>query len=167
MVAESFRQDQRARPERLDGHLAGDPLVQLDCVVDVDAADARVEERLQRQAVAPVLDGHDNPRRAHPRDDVVELVARAEPSAGERRPRVRWLAVDDAEDDVVRRIEGFDLLDQSAAMGPAPRIRRLACITGSLAFDRSARPGSPRRTCPGSTRGSTGRNSRTAAGHLC
>ena len=40
MVAESLRQDQRARPERLDGDLPGDPLVQLDGVVNVDAADA-------------------------------------------------------------------------------------------------------------------------------
>ena len=60
VIAESLGQNQRARPHRLDRHLPGQPLVELERVLDDDAADARLEQRLQRQMVAPVLEGdHD------------------------------------------------------------------------------------------------------------
>jgi hypothetical protein len=40
MVAEPLGEDQGARPQRLDRHLSRNALVQLDRVVNVDAADA-------------------------------------------------------------------------------------------------------------------------------
>ena len=165
VVAESLRQDQRARPERLDRHLAGEPLVELDRILDVDAADARFEQRLQRQAVAPVLDGDDDPRRPHARDDLVELVAAcraigrraatARRAAGCRPRRGRRSAT--------ARAPRFP----RSAVRPWARRRESEGWTASLGphvRSRSARPGSPRRTRPGSTRGSTRRSSRRAAG---
>jgi hypothetical protein len=37
VIAEAVRQDQDARVERLDGHLAGQPLIERDRVFDRDA----------------------------------------------------------------------------------------------------------------------------------
>ena len=65
-----FAEDQHARPERLDGHLAGQALVELERVLDDDAAHARFEQRLQRQPVAPIGDRDDDDGRMHLLDDL-------------------------------------------------------------------------------------------------
>jgi hypothetical protein len=44
VIAESLGEDQCARTERLDGHFSGDPLIQLDRIVDIDAADAGFQQ---------------------------------------------------------------------------------------------------------------------------
>jgi hypothetical protein len=80
VVAESLRQDQHARPERLDGDLAHQALVEVERVLDDDAADARLEQRLQRQLVAPVGERHDDERRVQAADDLGERIARPEPA---------------------------------------------------------------------------------------
>ena len=97
------------------------------------------------------------------RDDFSKRFAAAEPSAGERRPLVGWVTIHDAKDDVVRRLERLDFLDQPFGHGAGaeyqkPGLHPWIPMSGWL-----ARPGSLRRKRPGSTRGSTRRSSRRAA----
>ena len=49
-----------ARRQRLDGDLAGEPLVAVDAVFDHDAAHARVEQLAHRQPAAPIGEGDDD-----------------------------------------------------------------------------------------------------------
>src|SRR5207302_6099487 len=65
--------------QRFDGDLAGELLVKFERVFDDNAADARFEQRLQRQPAAAVGQRHDDAERLDALDDFRELLDGAEP----------------------------------------------------------------------------------------
>ena len=79
VVSEALPEDQHARPQRFDGHLAHQSLGELERVLDEDAAHPRFEQRLQRQPFAAVGDRDDDECRMHLLDNLPEASRRTKP----------------------------------------------------------------------------------------
>ena len=79
IVAKALSENQRARRHRFDGDLAGELLVKFERVFDDNTADARFEQRLERQPAAAVGQRHDDAERLDALDDFRELLDGAEP----------------------------------------------------------------------------------------
>ena len=86
-----------ASRERLEGELAGQPLVRLDRALDVNSSRARLEQQTERQP-QPAAQPDDDPVRARPLQSGVELVD----------------VVDDVDDGPAEVMPPADLLDEKA-----------------------------------------------------